>query len=174
MKQVTSWRTSHVFMAVLALAICLACNGKRDNPNPGGDIVGTWELIAFTYDGYFEAFDEAIPARAKSRELDNVLVTFHSDGTVTGTGARFVVAWISKADNKEMLQFDGELFEDGGTWQRNGNTLAVVDFTDGEEERIDLTITELTASQLHLIANIEVLANPDLITRMDMRFARGN
>ncbi len=173
MRYSTPLQTSRLLAAVLILAICTVCCKKEEEPDPSADIVGTWELTSLSYDGYFEVIDEFIPVTAEGKNINHVLVTFNSNGTVAGNGNTFILAMASKADPTETLEFPVELFEDGDTWQRDGNTLHTRDFF-GDGDSVALTIAELTAAGLHLTGNFEVIEGSGLMAALDIRFTRKN
>lgn len=159
-------------LTLLALAICMACSKKEDSDPTGGDLVGTWEFTAFTYDGYFELFDDDdfVPIIGTVKDLDNVRITFNSNGTITGNGGTFTIVFASKADETEKLEFSGG-FEDSGTYQRSGDILTVGAFFGEFTDK--LHIAELTATTLRLTAVFQI-EGTDSMSNVDFRFTRRN
>ena len=160
-----------IALAVLTLAIAMACKKKDDNPNPSGDIVGTWEMTAFSYDGEFLAFDQLIPVTIVAKDFNNVRITFHSNGTVTGNGGTFTSVLTSKDDPSQVLELPSEMFEDAGTWERAGNTLYITEFITSEE-RTAVPIAELNATTLRLSGNAVAEGGTGTSGTIDVRFTR--
>lgn len=171
MKNSITCNARNILFVALILALGTACKKEKGDKNPSGDIVGTWELTAFTYDGDFLAFDEVIPVTITARNINNLRVTFHSNGTVTGNGT-FTSVITSKADPSQVLEIPSGMFEDGGAWERAGNTLYVTDLISAE--RTGIPIAELNATTLRLSGNAVAEGGTSTLGTIDVRFTRRN
>ncbi|WP_461532226.1 hypothetical protein [Sinomicrobium sp.] len=170
----TQAKTRLIFLALFAFTLfTTSCEKDEDDDPVSDDIVGTWELTDLTFDGYFEGLDELIPTIGSVKDLDSPLITFNSDGTVTGSGGTFTIVYAEKADETQRLEFPGNRFSGSGTWQRDGNTLQ---FGEGLfEELIDdsnsVNITALTTTKLQLGISIQH-PGTDKVSTIELTFTR--
>lgn len=160
-----------IVVAILLVAVSSTCKHKKDTPNPVDYTGGTWQLVALTYDGYYQTDDGLLPAIGKGKTMDNVLVTLDSNGRITGNGRTFILDWTEKATGTRIAEFEIVLFATGGTWRRQSNVLTMVDFVDSGDE-VNLTIADLTTEQMCLKASLMGSEDSGRQTRMEMRFAR--
>lgn len=160
----------HFLLTFFALALCVACSKDDDSGSPSSDIVGTWKPTAFTYDGYWEGIDEIIPVFGQGDGLSVVRVTFNSDGSVSSNGKKFDFFLINKDDETEKMRYQMGLFEDGGTWEKDGNTLSVTDFFGDASD--GMTIVELTPTSMHLTASFEQTPGSGQMSSIDIRMTK--
>ena len=170
MKINTLFRTKYLLLAFLTVAVSVSCSKDDDKEPTTNDnrIEGTWQLVSFTYDGYFEGIETRTAVTGTAKDIDNVKVTFNSNGTVTSNGNSFTLVIAGKEDPDDKLEVPTVLFEEVGSWEKDGNTLYITDFL--SEDRQGVPIVELNATTLHLSGS---LADED-ITSVDIRFTRTN
>lgn len=174
MKNNTLLHAKHIFLAFFIVAVSASLSCSKDDKEPitnDSRIEGTWQLVSFTYDGYFEVGETRAPITGTAKDIDNVKVTFNSDGTVTSNGAPFTFVLTGKENPDEKLEFPTEMFEEGGSWEKDGNTLYITDFL-SEDGRMGVPIAELNATTLHLSGS--VTGSEDAITNVAIRFTRSN
>ena len=170
MKNNTLLRVKHIFLVFLTVAVSVSCSKDEDKePTSDDGIEGTWQLVSFTYDGYFGGMETRTAVTGTAKDINNVRVTFNSDGTVTGNGASFTLVIAGKEDPDEKFEIPSTMFEETGSWEKDGNTLYITDFL--SEDRQGVPIVELNASTLHLSGS---LADDEDITSVDVRFTRSN
>ena len=173
MKNNTLLHVKHIFLAffMVAASASLSCSKDDDNA-PTSDapgIEGTWQLVSLTYDGYFFVFEERAAVTGTAKDIDNVKVTFNSDGTVTSNGTSFTIVFTSKEKPDEELELPMTMFEETSSWEKDGNTLYITEFL-SEDGRQGIPIAELNATTLHLSGS--VAGDDDAITSVDIRFTR--
>ena len=174
MKNNTLLHAKHIFLACFMVAVSASLSCSKDDKGPASDdskIEGTWQLVSFTYDGYFQAFEKRAAVTGTAADIDNVKVTFNSDGTITGNGASFTIIVTGKEKPDEKLELPTMMFEETGSWEKDGNTLYITEFL-SEDSRLGLPISELNATTLHLLGS--VTGGEDAITNVDIRFTRSN
>ena len=170
MKNNTLLRVKHIFLAFLTVAVSVSCSKDEDKePTSDDGIEGTWQLVSFTYDGYFVGLETRTAVTGTAKDINNVRVTFNSDGTVTSNGTSFTLVIAGKEDPDEKLEVPTMMFEETGSWEKDGNTLFITEFL--TEERAGIPIAELTATALRLSGSV---ADNDVIQSVDIRFTRSN
>ena len=166
-------QTRLFLLSLLAMTIGISSCKKDEKAPPADDgIEGTWELVSFTYDGYFEGFETSTPVTGTAKDINNVRVTFNSDGTVTGNGTSFTLVITGKENPDEKLEIPSEMLEEAGVWEKDGDMLYVTSFL--ENERMGVPITLLNATTLRLSGNVGGDEENEAIQTVDIRFARSN
>lgn len=143
---------------------CLSCNNRTGeatahaNAEPLAQkittdpIVGTWRMVSFSYNSEFSAGELLGKISAVGKDIGDVRITFHPDGTSTNNGQKFIVEFtttIGGHSTTKNIPTKPDFSE--GTWRREGNMLVVfnpknpVDI--GEQK---IPIVELTDTTLHL------------------------
>lgn len=161
------------FFTLLALTSLTACDKDEKDPAPtDGNIEGTWELTSLSYEGNFMLTEGAIPVTIEGKNINDVQVTFKNDGTVTSNGKSFTIVMASKLMPDEKLEMPTGIFEEGGTWEKEGDILYITDFLSAD--RTGIPITELSSSTLRLSGNGIINGAPDSETVFDIRLSRKN
>ena len=166
-------RATYFFLAFLTVAVSVSCSKDKDKEPASNDgIEGTWELVSYTYDGNLYGFDEPVLVTIEGADINNVRVTFNSDGTVTGNGTSFNLIITSKDNPDEPFGFPTTMFEEEGLWEIEGNTLYITEFL--TEERTSVPIATLNATTLRLSGNVAVNHENGDEATVDVRFTRSN
>ena len=164
MKQIL--RFKHIYILLLLTFISMGC--KKDKEGSGdtsGAIEGTWELTSLSF------VTRMGPAQTNSvgKNINNVLLMIHNDGTTSGNGKTFQVE-TSVAGISGTTSTESELVVNTGEWERNGDTFTWT----GHGETRDFTILEVTGSTLHLAADYGDDIAFHLFNSIDLKFKRKN
>jgi len=117
---------------------CLSCNNRTGeatahaNAEPLAQkittdpIVGTWRMVSFSYNSEFSAGELLGKISAVGKDIGDVRITFHPDGTSTNNGQKFIVEFtttIGGHSTTKNIPTKPDFSE--GTWRREGNMLVV-------------------------------------------------
>lgn len=144
-----------LFVATIGMVSCSDDDGGGQTTS--GDIVGTWEMSAFSFEGSttyeFDGETHTEDYYGVGKEMNDVLLTFNEDGTVTTNGKTFTVEMTWESEGEEITEeYPTETIINAGTWEKNGNTLIL---TEPDGNITELNIEKLNNTTLHITGDIE-------------------
>jgi hypothetical protein len=155
-------------MALFIVTSFVSCNSDDDNSDTSADLVGTWNITAFDYQGQTatEFLGESIVASfdGVGENFDSSIVFTENPNEYTSSGSYDVVLTTNVAGMEDTTTTPIDDFESEGTWSRNGDTLSfdgdllevesTIPVIGMDEIMNDATILELTDTTLRLSQNV--------------------
>ena len=153
---------------VMMLSVCVIGCSTDDNggDDTGGDLVGTWRLVEFTYNGETSTEIEGTSLDSsfdgEGINLDTTITFSEDPNEVMASGSYDIVLTTSFEGESITQTLPIDNFESEGTWSRSGNTLTTdVELTSiaaaggmtGDMSMTTFSIDELTDTTLRLSAS---------------------
>lgn len=126
--------------------------GQEGPDNSGNDdlIVGTWKMDSFSWNTTSTTDEVAIEMSAEGKNMDDVRITFHPDGTTSVSGGTFTVVYTMTANGYSTTnEIETKPQIQNGTWKREGDTL-IGDYPDNQLGPQKIKIVALDDKTLHL------------------------
>lgn len=120
-------------------------------------ILGTWLLTDYTLVSDVATDGGTLNISAEGEEdMEDLLITFHPDGTTSYSGTGFTLAYTVSKDDitlaEEEIRMQSLVLN--GSWKREGDKL-IVDYPGYGLDPLEIQIETLTENELHLAATVD-------------------
>ena len=164
----TSLQVVYILCLLIVGSMTMGCSNDDDANNSNGDLLGTWNLLTYDYDGEsvteFQGTSVVTDFVAEAQNID-ATIEFNSNPNIIMSSGSFDIALVFSVLGQEQTQtIPVDDLGSEGTWSRNGNILSInaelvnvsvpAEIINGVSTLVDYTIEELTDTRLRLSTTI--------------------